>query len=362
MYKLSGSLRHLLALQPCGRRADESYSYNTVTLLYTQMIHLVTGGGGFIGSHLVDYLLGNSSTDIIVIDNFSTGSKSNLAHIDSGRVTVRDIDVRERHAVREAVSEADAVFHLAAAVGVKRIVENPLEALQTNLKGTEYVLETAARNNIPVFLASSSEVYGKREAVPFAETDDRVFGPTASPRWGYASAKATDEFLGLSYHAKRDLPIVIGRYFNIVGPRQTGKYGMVIPRFVEQALAGEPLTVYGDGTQTRSFTHVRDAIDLTHELLETPAAHGEVVNIGAPEPTSINELAERVIELTGSDSEISYIPIEEVYGDDFEEPKHREPDVTKLQALVGWAPEVDLDRILRDVIAEHQTTEVTASD
>lgn len=326
------------------------------------MDYLVTGGGGFIGSHLVDRLLRKNATEVLIIDDFSTGDKSNLSHLESNRISVIDGDVRDREVVERAVNKVDAVFHLAAVVGVKRVVNQPLEALQTNLHGTENILEAAASSETPVFIASSSEVYGKNEAVPFSETSDRVLGPTEVTRWGYASGKATDEFLALTHHAKYDFPVVVGRYFNIVGPRQSGRYGMVIPRFAEQALNDQPITVYGDGTQTRSFTHVHDAVEITHELLETSAAHGEVVNIGAPERTTINKLAECIVEITGSDSEISHIPLEDVYGPDFEEPDHREPDVTKLRELIGWAPEADIERILHDVIAAQQSNEVAASD
>ena len=314
------------------------------------MTVLITGGGGFIGSHLVDHLLAETEAEILVLDDFSTGDVDNLAHVESDRLDVRNGDVRDVEVVAEAVSDADEIYHLAAAVGVQNVVDNPLESLQINLHGTENVLEAASEDGTPTFLASSSEIYGKSEDLPFSESDDRVVGPTTVTRWGYTTAKATDEFLALSYHDKYDLPVVIGRYFNIVGPRQTGEYGMVIPTFVEQALAGEPLTVYGDGTQTRSFTHVADAVQVTHQLLETPAAYGEVFNVGAPQPISINELAERVLELTGSDSEIVHVPFEEAYSEDFEEPDHREPDVSKLESLLGWAPGADLDRILRDVI------------
>ncbi len=324
------------------------------------MTILVTGGSGFIGSHLVDHLLTETDETIRVLDNLSTGTADNLSHIDSDRVEIANGDVRNIETVVEAVRDVDFVYHLAAAVGVKRIVENPLASLKTNLKGTENVLEAAAKEGTPTFLASSSEVYGKSEDVPFSETGDSVYGSTTTPRWGYATAKATDEFLALAYHEERDLPVVVGRYFNIVGPRQTGQYGMVIPTFVEQALAGEDLTVYGDGTQTRSFTHVADAVEITHELLETESARGEVFNVGAPNPTSINELAERVVEFTDSDSDITHIPFEEAYDEDFEEPDQREPDVTKLRETLGWAPEPDLDRILSDVIEERTDRGVPA--
>lgn len=317
------------------------------------MTFLITGGGGFIGSHLADKLLAEKKEDIMLLDNFSTGAESNLAQLrKNSRIEIIHGDVRDQETIFDAVERADVVYHLAASVGVEKIVENPLASLQTNLEGTENVLEAAAKDGTPTFLASSSEVYGKSEDIPFSETDDAVYGPTTAPRWGYATAKATDEFLALAYHSERDLPVVVGRFFNIVGPRQTGQYGMVIPTFTEQALSGENLTVYGDGTQTRSFTHVADAVEITHELLTTEEAHGEVFNIGAPDPTSINDLAERIIELTDSNSGITHIPFEEAYGEDFEEPDQREPDVTKLRETLGWAPEADLDRILTDVIAE----------
>jgi len=316
------------------------------------MTVLVTGGAGFIGSHLVDYLFTETTHEIVVLDNFSTGSKSNLAHHNTERLEIVDGDVRNKPLVADLVAGADIVYHLAAAVGVEKIVENPLDSMRTNLEGTESVLEAAARDATPTFIASSSEVYGKSEAVPFSEDDDRVYGSTTASRWGYATAKAADEFFALAYHDEHNLPVVIGRYFNIVGPRQTGQYGMVIPTFVEQALAGDDLTVYGDGTQTRSFTHVEDAVAVTHDLLTDADTHGELFNIGAPGPTSINELAERVIKLTDSASEITHIPFAEAYDDDFEEPDEREPDVSKLRDAIGWAPTADLDHILQDVIDE----------
>lgn len=324
------------------------------------MTHLVTGGSGFIGSHLVDYLLSETDDDVCVLDDLSTGTADNLAHLETDRVEVRDGDVRDAETVENAVSDADAVYHLAAAVGVKNIVEKPLASLQTNLEGTENVLEAAAIDATPTFLASSSEVYGKSENIPFSEDDDRVVGPTSTPRWSYAAAKATDEFLALAYQDERDLPVVVGRFFNIVGPRQTGQYGMVVPTFVEQALSGDDLTVYGDGTQTRCFTHVSDAVGITHELLNTEAAHGEVFNVGSTDPTSINDLAERVIELTDSDSEITHVPFEEVYGEDFEEPDHRKADVSKLRDALGRVPESDLDRILHDIIDERTDGEIVS--
>lgn len=323
------------------------------------MTVLVTGGAGFIGSHLVDHLLAETDETLVLLDNFSTGSASNLSHLDTDRIETIDGDVRDASLVADLVVDADTVYHLAAAVGVKRIVENPLASLRANLEGTENVLEAAARDETPTFIASSSEVYGKSEAIPFAEDDDRVYGSTASPRWGYAAAKAADEFLALGFHKEHGLPVVVGRYFNIVGPRQTGQYGMVIPTFIKQALAGDDLTVYGDGTQTRSFTHVADAVSITHELLSTPEARGEIFNIGAPGPTSINDLAKRVIELTNSDSAITHIPFAEAYDEDFEEPDAREPDIAKLHETIGIEPQANLDQILRDVI-ENRTQEVVS--
>jgi UDP-glucose 4-epimerase len=326
------------------------------------MTVLVTGGGGFIGSHLVDHILANTSEEIRIFDDFSTGEPSNLAHIDSDRVVVERGDIRDAEAVTSAATGVDTIYHLAAAVGVQKVVDEPLDALKTNLKGTENVLEAALTEDAPVFIASSSEVYGKSESLPFSEDGDRVLGPVDVPRWGYASAKAVDEFLGLAYHDQHGLPVTVGRYFNIVGPRQVGEYGMVIPTFVEQALANEPLTVYGDGTQERSFTHVTDATRATHELLEADEADGEIFNIGAPEPTTINDLAERVIEHTDSDSEITHVPFAEAYGEDFEEPDQREPDITKLRETLGWAPETCLDQILEDVIEEKRQSALTEAN
>ncbi|ELY97299.1 NAD-dependent epimerase/dehydratase [Natrialba chahannaoensis JCM 10990] len=316
------------------------------------MVTVITGGGGFIGSHLVDAVLRETSERIIILDDFSTGSPSNLPNTD--RLEIVYGDVCDEAVVSECIARAETVYHLAAAVGVEKIANEPLESLQTNLQGTEHVLEAATEHDVPTFIASSSEVYGKSGSVPFEESDNRVLGPTESLRWSYASAKAIDEMFAQAYYEKHGLPVVVGRYFNIVGPRQTGQYGMVIPTFVEQALSGEPLTVYGDGTQTRSFTHVRDAVQLTRELLQTSRAHGDVFNVGSPNATSINELAERVIELTSSDSEIEHVPYQVVFDETFEEPQQREPEVQKLERTLGWYPETDLDSILRDVIRERR--------
>lgn len=313
---------------------------------------LVTGGAGFVGSHLVDHLLEDEQIKVVVLDDFTTGVKSNLEHITIDRVTIEQVDVRNADIVTPYVEEADEVYHLAAAVGVKKIVERPLESLKTNLDATENVLQAASSDGTPVFLASSSEIYGRAGEEPLSENHDRILGPVTTTRWSYATAKAADEFMALGYHDQHNLPVVIGRFFNIVGPRQTGQYGMVVPRFVAQALAGDTITVYGDGTQSRSFSHVQDTVEIIVELMQTPEAIGEVFNIGAPSPTTINELADRVIELIGSNSDITHIPFEEVYGPDFEEPSHRIPDVSKLRDTLGRVPEDDLDRILTDVIEE----------
>jgi UDP-glucose 4-epimerase len=314
---------------------------------------LVTGGGGFVGSHLVEYYLNNTSRDVRVLDNFATGRRSNLSNFrDNKRLSIKDGDIRDEELVTNLVGEATRVYHLAASVGVKRVLDEPIEALETNLRGTENVLRAAADDGTETFIASSSEVYGKSPSVPFAEDDDCVVGPTTAPRWGYATAKAADEFLALAYQDEFGLPVVVGRLFNVVGPRQVGEYGMVIPRFVQQALNGEPLTVYGDGTQMRSFTHVRDAVTMLHRLMETEQAYGEVINVGTPNPVTIQELAETVIELVNSTASITHVPFEEAYDEDFEEPSERRPDLTKLQSLLDDIPQRGLEAILADVIAE----------
>ncbi|TKX82249.1 GDP-mannose 4,6-dehydratase [Halorubrum sp. SD626R] len=321
------------------------------------MTTLVTGGGGFIGSHLVDFLMENTTEDVRVLDDFSTGSRSNLSHLDTDRARIINGDIREKATVKRAAKGVDTIFHLAAAVGVQNVVNNPLESLEINLHGTEHVLDAADSEMASTFIASSSEVYGKSDEIPFSEDGDRVLGPTNIPRWGYASAKAVDEFLGLAYQDERDIPVVVGRYFNIVGPRQTGEYGMVVPRFIEQAHSDEELTVYGDGTQKRSFTHVNDAVKATYELLQIEEAHGEVYNIGSPNPTRINDLAKAVIEATDSDSTPTHIPFEEIYGENFEEPERREPDVSKLRETLGWVPDTSLEKIISDILSRRQRGE-----
>ncbi len=311
------------------------------------MRHLVTGGAGFIGSHLVEALL-HRGDEVVVLDNLSTGSLRNLRHL-AGQpgLVVLEESVLNRPVVERLVDRADRVFHLAAAVGVRYVVEHPLQSLLTNIHGAEYVLEAASRDRKPVILFSTSEVYGKSDAVPFREDSDRVMGPTAVSRWGYASSKAVDEFLALAYYRERELPVVIVRCFNTCGPRQTGRYGMVVPSMIQRALAGRPIEVYGDGNQTRCFTFVGDVVRGVLLLADCPDAHGEVFNMGTDEEVTINELATRVRELCDSSSPIVHIPYEEIYGQSFEDMRRRVPDLSKIEAYVGYRPAVGLDDLLR---------------
>ena len=325
---------------------------------------LITGGAGFIGSHLADRLL-EQGHHVHALDNLSTGSLANIAHLAGhDRFALTEGDVRDREVLAPRVAEADRVVHLAAAVGVKRILDRPVETIQTNVGGTEAVLELAHEHDTKVLLASTSEVYGKAmqkdEGLDALQEDgDWTLGPTNKRRWAYACSKAMDEFLAKAYHDEHGLPVTCVRFFNTVGPRQSGQYGMVIPNFVDRALAGEPITVHGDGTQTRCFTHVQDAVRAVTQLLETPAADGEIVNVGQPDEISIKALAERVRALSGSDAPITYVPYEEVYGPGFEDMQRRTPDISKLQHLIGYEPQFTLDDILRDVIADVRAAEPT---
>jgi len=312
---------------------------------------LITGGAGFIGSHLSELLL-QQGHEVTAIDNLSTGRLENIAHLRSlphfhfVRETIANDQVLDR-----LTSEAEVVIHLAAAVGVQLIVENPVHTIETNIMGTEKVLQTANRYGCKVVIASTSEVYGKGVSIPFREDDDRVMGPTTRNRWAYATSKAVDEFLGLAYHQQFGLPVVIARFFNTVGPRQTGRYGMVVPRFVRQALRGEPITVYGDGQQTRCFASVKDVVQIVTRLAGAGEAVGDVFNVGNTEEVTILELAERVIALTGSDSEITFIPYAEAYAPGFEDMRRRVPSIDKVAALTGYRPRYSLDDILQEVIA-----------
>ncbi len=313
---------------------------------------LVTGGAGFIGSHLCETLLENEHF-VVALDNLQTGSIRNIEHLlgHPNFVFVEDSVLNER-VLAKYVGMCDIALHLAAAVGVKYILEHPIESLAVNIAGTEMLLSQAVNFKKRVFLASTSEVYGKQTGEVLQETDDLRIGSTSIFRWSYACSKALDEFMALAYARSNALPVVVGRLFNTVGPRQLGKYGMVIPRFVERALTGQPLLVYGDGTQSRTFTHVKDAVELIYRLVMSPAAWGQVFNIAGSDTVTINDLARRVIEKTGSSSPVEYVPLEQVYGPDFEDIERRVPSLNKLRAVVGTTPGTGLGQILDDVIAE----------
>jgi UDP-glucose 4-epimerase len=316
---------------------------------------VVTGGAGFIGSHLTEALLAKGH-DVTVIDDLSTGRAENLAAVQPlPSLRTYWTSILEEERLQELVDEADVVYHLAAAVGVRLILDRPVETIETNVLGTDRVLGCAAKNQKKVLIASTSEVYGKNERMPLREDDDGIFGPTIRSRWSYAVSKAMDEFLGLAYCRDRRVPVVIVRYFNTIGPRQVGRYGMVVPRFVQQALAGKSITVYGDGEQTRSFTDVVDTVKVTIALSEHPDAVGQVFNVGSGRAVSINELAGRVRDLTGSRSNIVHIPFEEAYEAGFEEPRQRVPDITKLCRTVGFMPEIDLKTSLAKIIVYHRS-------
>lgn len=315
---------------------------------------LITGGAGFIGSHLAEKYLGLGH-EVYIIDNLSTGSLKNIRHLQehsdhTDRLYVTIDTVFNQEKMVELVGTCDIVIHLAAAVGVKYILDNPLSSITTNIQGTEIVLKLCNKFRKKVLIASTSEVYGKQEGAPLDEEDDVTYGSSGKARWSYAASKLMDEFLALAYHRTTRLPAVIVRFFNTVGPRQTGEYGMVIPRFVQKALRDENLLVYGDGTQTRTFTHVSEVCDCIIRLMETREAEGTVVNIGGDEEISIFKLAQRVIEVTNSKSEIKTIPFEEVFSKDFEDMPRRVPSTKKLESLIGMSPKVPLDEILNDVI------------
>lgn len=312
---------------------------------------LITGGCGFIGSYLAEALLARGDA-VTVVDDLSTGRFENIAPL-VGRPgfsfaieTIANETVMDRLA-----SECDIIYHLAAAVGVELVVRDPVHVLETNVQGTEVIFRVGARYRKKVVLASTSEVYGKGTRVPFSEDDDRTLGPTTRSRWSYACSKALDEFMALAYHKQLALPVVIARFFNTAGPRQSGRYGMVIPRFVRQALSGEPVTIYGDGQQSRCFAYVEDVVRGVVALADCPEAVGQVYNVGSTEEVTIEQLAQRVIALSGSQSELVYIPYGEAYEEGFEDMLRRVPDIRKIRNAVGWEPTVDLDGILTRVIA-----------
>lgn len=303
---------------------------------------LVTGGAGFIGSHVVDYLIQHGD-EVTALDDLSTGSLRNIRHLqDNPNFRFSNASVLDAEAVDAEVAQVDVIYHLAAAVGVQLIVDRPLESLITNIKGTENVLEAAQKYRVKILVASTSEIYGKSQNGPFKEEDDRVLGSPRKLRWSYSTSKAVDEILAFVYFKELGLPTVVVRLFNTIGPRQIGHYGMVVPRFISQALRGEPLTVYGDGRQSRSFTSVYDVVKAMTKLMETPQAEGDVFNVAGRSEITISELAELVVDRTGSSSTVAYVPFEEVYGEGFEDMIRRAADTTKLEAATGFRCETSL--------------------
>ena len=314
----------------------------------------ITGGAGFIGSHLAERLLDRGDR-VLVLDDLSTGTMDNIQHL-IGRpgFEYRIGSALDLPLVTECVDRCDVTVHLAAAVGVRLIVERPVHTIETNVGCTETVLDAAAKKQKLVFVASTSEVYGKSGKIPFSEEDDLQLGPTSHSRWAYACSKALDEWLALAYLREKKVPVVVARFFNTVGPRQTGRYGMVLPNFVSQALAGEPITVFGTGTQSRCFGHVFDAVEAILRLIAAPAAVGQVVNVGNDEEVTILQLAERVREATGSNSEIRLVPYTEAYPEGFEDMHRRVPDVRKLERMIGFRPRTPLAQIITDVVADQR--------
>lgn len=313
--------------------------------------YLVTGGAGFVGSHLAERLLAGGN-HVTALDNLSSGSRENIAHLfDHPRFRFVQADVNARKVLDPAVAGADIVFHLAATVGVFNIVKSPVETIANNVNGTEAVLEAAVANKTKVIVASTSEVYGKSAQAPFREEDDLVLGPTIKSRWSYAASKIVDEFLALAYLREFSVPTVVVRLFNTIGPRQSGDYGMVVPRFIRRAVAGEPLQVFGTGQQVRAFTDVSDIVAWLERLGTNPRAEGEVVNLGNTQEISIAQLAERVISITGSRSRIEFVPYAQAYGEGFEDIDRRVPDISKAIALTGYAPQSTLDQSLERIHA-----------
>jgi len=312
--------------------------------------YLVTGGAGFIGSHLCELLLSRGFS-VMVLDDLSTGRLSNLDRC-SGKPGFRLVvgSVLDEALTMGLQNRCGKVIHLAAAVGVEKIIRQPVETIETNVKGTENVLKAAEASGSTVFIASTSEIYGKSEDIPFREDGDIVLGATGRSRWSYACSKAVDEFLALAYWKDKGLPVVVGRLFNTVGPRQSGRYGMVLPRFIEQARTGSSLTVFGDGTQTRCFSLVYEIVEAIADLIENPDAVGKVINIGSTQEITIGDLARRVIEISGSGSEIKLIPYDEAYPDDFEDMRRRVPDISLLRSLTGKVPTAGIDSIIREIV------------
>jgi UDP-glucose 4-epimerase len=321
------------------------------------MRYLITGGAGFIGSHLSEELL-RRGHEVHVVDDLSTGSINNIRHLKTHDRFHYVVDTCSNvQLMAELVDGADIIYHLAAAVGVKLIVESPVRTIETNIRLTEIMLSLANKKKKPIFVASTSEVYGKSEQLPFREDGDLVMGATHKGRWSYACSKAIDEFLAIAYYKERKLPTVVARLFNTVGPRQTGQYGMVVPNFVKQALSGKPITVFGDGKQSRCFTHVQDVVRALIGLMENEANYGQVFNIGNNNEITIGDLAKQVREMCASKSEIAYIPYEKAYEQGFEDMPRRVPDIAKISTAIGWKPTIALPQILTDVIEYHKATD-----
>jgi UDP-glucose 4-epimerase len=308
---------------------------------------LLTGGAGFIGSHLADHYLAKGD-QVTILDNFSTGSQGNIAHL-AGKITTVDGDIRNIDLVEKLTKENDLVLHMAAALGVNTILESPLESMSTNISGSEVVLKAAAKFNKRIIIASTSEIYGKNPKQPLNEADDRVVGAPQKIRWTYSDAKAIEEAMAFALHQEKKLPVTTVRLFNTVGPRQSGRYGMVVPRFVQAALKNEALTIYGDGTQSRVFCHVDDAVQAVATIAATDATIGEVFNVGGSGEVSIKELAEKVITTTKSQSAITYTPYSDAYPAGFEDIQRRVPDISKIKQAIGWAPTKDLETIIKDI-------------
>jgi UDP-glucose 4-epimerase len=322
---------------------------------------LITGGAGFIGSHLAEQLLGRGD-EVYIIDDLSTGSINNIAHLKANPKFHYVIDsISHEPALAELVDLSDTVYHLAASVGVFLVVESPVYTIENTVRGTESVLKWANKKKKKVLITSTSEVYGKSTRLPFNEADDLVIGPSSMGRWSYACSKLLDEFLALAHHREHKLPVVIARLFNTVGPRQSGRYGMVIPRFVGQALAGQPLTVFGSGQQSRCFTYVGDAVKALIGLMDNPATAGQLYNVGNPQEISIAELAKRIIARTNSHSQIQYVPYDEAYSEGFEDMTRRVPDIAKIHQAIGYQPTVGLDEILDRVISFIRQEQLTGT-
>jgi UDP-glucose 4-epimerase len=315
------------------------------------MNYLITGGAGFIGSRLTEMLI-KREDQVVILDNFTSGSMKNLNQVKE-KVNLVEGDILDQNLVRKLVADSDQIVHLAACVGVFNIVNKPLESLKTNLQGSEIVLEAADKYRKPVLIASTSEVYGKNDKIPLNEEDDRIIGHPLKSRWSYSEAKAVDESLAYFYFLKNELPVRIVRLFNTVGPRQIGDYGMVVPRFVNAALKNQPLEIFGDGEQIRCFCHVDDAVRALLLVMDSDEAVGNVFNIGNNQQISILELAKKIIEITGSRSEIVKIPYSEAYPEGFEDMQRRVPDISKIKSVLGWTPQIGLDQIIKDIAASH---------